>query len=68
MMPESSAAVLAFLVLSQSRFLQFGVRVQGFPRVFPWSLSCRAAEPEAASEGTESCCPILFWAGAAMQG
>lgn len=33
-----------------------------------FSLVPLAAEPQAASEGTEACCPVLFWAGAAMRG
>lgn len=58
MMSETSVPPSAIT----DRLLQFGLRV------FLCSLSCRAAEPEAASEGTEACCPVLFWAGAAMQG
>lgn len=41
MMSESSAAVLAFPMASQSRFLQSGWRVQGFSLV-PELQSCRA--------------------------
>lgn len=41
LMSETSAAVLAFPMASQSTFLQFGWRVQGFSLV-PELQSCRA--------------------------
>lgn len=41
MVSETSAAMFAFLVASQTGFLQFGLRVQGFS-LLPELQSCRA--------------------------